>query len=620
MSQMITIPDALDAIERNIKAFLVIAGETPGYVIAQVDCYTGTASIKHTRCIYNNTIDCVVMLPAMKSQTLIGKDELDRWIGYFIHELCHALYTDEAAWKQACTEHLNDIVNGMEDVRIERKFNQSGIAANSQDLLNKLLAFVVSQLPANYDPNDVTNLAWLFAMVGRIELCGYDLPEAMPHMAKINPAYRALCDWVMAKLDVAQNTMDVLIIARELQKKLASKPGSNAKVNPGKGNGQPGESDKPSGETSHGEPDSDGQDSSGDVENGNEAQPGDDTEGENGSPEETESDTGGNVPTGGMGGGKPGEIEGDITQVNPVVICPVTQQKLDDAKELIRTYEAHDESTIIDAIRQANKSAGASLKPLDEARSANNIVAELMRAAKLRAQVARVLKAEENEFWDRGRASGRLDRFALARVGAGHVENVYAKRRIGGGYETEIDVLVDASGSMGGNDVMTNAGLVPSPMKAATILAYVIAQAAQQVGVKCQVSRFTSAHGFPRVAKAPNESASSKSVQKRFGEMMKGTGGSTPLTRSIIQVSTKLAARAPMKRKMLFVVCDGDCDNGQKAVRKACDYAERLGVETVALCIDLPPQDGFRLAVRCSSQNIAEAGLGLLVKALSREA
>ena len=221
------------------------------------------------------------------------------------------------------------------------------------------------------------------------------------------------------------------------------------------------------------------------------------------------------------------------------------------------------------------------------------------------------LKAEENEFWDRGRASGRLDRFALARVGAGHVENVYAKRHIGGGYETEIDVLVDASGSMGGGDY--------SAMKAATILAYVIAQAAQQVGVKCQVSRFTSAHSFPKVAKSPNESASSKSVQKRFGEMMKGTGGSTPLTRSIIQVATKLAARAPMKRKMLFVVCDGDCDNGQKAVRKACDHAERLNVETVALCIDLPPQDGFRLAVRCSSANIAEAGLGLLVKALSRE-
>ena len=71
---------------------------------------------------------------------------------------------------------------------------------------------------------------------------------------------------------------------------------------------------------------------------------------------------------------------------------------------------------------------------------------------------------------------------------------------------------------------------------------------------------------------------------------------------------------------MVFVVSDGDCDNGPKAIRKACEYAQRLDVETVALCIDVDPHDGFMLATRCNSNDIANAGLGVLVKALVREA
>jgi cobalamin biosynthesis protein CobT len=418
-------------------------------------------------------------------------------------------------------------------------------------------------------------------------------------MAKMTPAMRSLCDGVMAKLDKAKDTLDVLVIARELQAKLGGlNPGNGkAKTNPGKGEGGTGESegkgegkgDKPSGNCSGKAPEGEGEGEG---------------EGEASDKPEGESGTGA-----GTGIGKPGELQGDVTKVNPVDLVPVSQERLDQAAEIMkRAGDAQTEANVIDAIRESNRRAGKPLPALDEARSSGSLVADSMKAAKMRAQVARVLKAEESESWDRGRASGRLDRFALARVGAGHIEGVYAKRHISGGYETEIDVLVDASGSMTG-----------APMHCATLLAYVIAQAAQQVGVKCQVSLFSSMTATPRVAKATNESPSSKSVQRRFGEMAKGTNGSTPLTRSIIEIATKLAARSPQKRKMLFVVSDGGCDNGPGAVRKACDYAERLDVETVALCIDTAPHKGFKLAVRCNSANIAEAGLGVLVKALSRE-
>ena len=29
--------------------------------------------------------------------TFVSKQELDRWTGYFIHEICHAIWTDENA-------------------------------------------------------------------------------------------------------------------------------------------------------------------------------------------------------------------------------------------------------------------------------------------------------------------------------------------------------------------------------------------------------------------------------------------------------------------------------------------------------------------------------------------
>src|SRR4249920_3670397 len=123
--QMILVTDALDAMERNIRVFLDIATGKAGTVQATIDVYSGTASIAHYVNPATGKIDCKVHFPALPAQYRLSKTELDRWIGYFIHELCHAVYTDENAWRKACAEHLAALVNGLEDVRIEREFNRS---------------------------------------------------------------------------------------------------------------------------------------------------------------------------------------------------------------------------------------------------------------------------------------------------------------------------------------------------------------------------------------------------------------------------------------------------------------------------------------------------------------
>jgi Mg-chelatase subunit ChlD/uncharacterized low-complexity protein len=589
--QTILITDALDAVEKNIKAFLEIARQQIakrlgvkeirlGSVSARIDSYTGTASIKHWIDTYSNTINVEVYFPALPNAYKLSKDELNRWIGYFIHEICHAIYTDETAWKDACRERLHDIVNGLEDPRIEKCFNDDAIAANSRMILTDLVGWCVGKLPANYDPNDASNLPWLFAMAGRVVLCGYDLPDAEKHLLKLNRPMKAMLDWVMADLAKARNTSDVLDIARKLQRQFQNAKADSGKVNPGEGKAGEGKA----GEGKAGEGKAAGE---------------------------------GKVGKGGSGTGD-GDSSGvvnelpqaDITRVKPVEMNPLSDEIKGDMLPA-GSREANNESIMAESIRKAARNAGKEPKATQTGScrydlTMNDLRTATVKTGKLKAQVARILKAEESESWDRSRSSGRLDRFALNRIGMGQTENVYAKRSIRQGYETEIAILIDSSGSMSGNRIW-----------AAGVLACAIAQAAQSVGVKSSVYRFHSS-SFALVKSAKDNPANGI-VLDRFLYAATNVGGSTPLSGSIIKVAAKLAAKGIGKRKLLFVVSDGDCDFGPEMVRKACAYAERLDVEPVGLFIDMVPNGSFRNAATCDSAHIAETGLGLLVRTLERD-
>jgi hypothetical protein len=575
--RMIPIADALNAVEKNARAFLVLAGEN-AFVSAKIDTMSGTASIRHAR--NGSRLECMIYFPALPSQAKLSSDELERWTGYFIHEICHALYTDEQAWKRAVSLRLHDLVNGMEDVRIERLLNAKAHISNSKELLEKLLAWVVSEVPASANYNDPRQLSWVLALAGRLKLCGYSLPQGAAQLAGLNRAMAKLVDGALLRLDKAQSTGDVLDIAVWLQKQMAQGKAGNGK--PDHGDGKPGEGEGKPGEGKPGE-----------------GKPGE------GKPGAGEGEGEGAGAGAGAGAGQPF----DATQCKPVSYDPVSKKVKAESNALRGKADggvaARVAAMVVETIRAAQKDSR--LSPFTD-RAGPTDAAIMQKAAqecsKLRAQVARVLKAEENETWQHGRTSGRLDRAALARASMG-VENAFARRTIAGGYETEIDVLVDASSSMSGGR-----------MFAASILAFVIAQAAQQVGVKASVTRFAGG-GVRRVKET---SAQASTMASAFAALAMSANGGTPLSPSIIKSAANLTSRAPSKRRMLFIVTDGACDNGEIGVKAACDYAESLGVETVGLCIDMPVHSGFRLGVTCRSADIAESGLGMLVKALERVA
>jgi hypothetical protein len=613
MSQKINIADALDAIERNVVAFLKAAGLRPMRVTCQVDGNSGTASIRHDT--IGRDINVTMYLPAMPAQTMLTTVELDRWTGYFVHELAHAFYTDEQGWKDAVAEGVHVMVNALEDVRIERKLNDAGIIGNSRGVLNALLAYVVDQLPAAYDPNDLRNLPWLFAMTGRLIVCGYEIPAARAHADRMSPAMAALVDDVMAKVAVAQNTFDILVIARDLVTRFKNRLGNKPGNKPGQGDqGQGDQSDQ--GEQGQGEPET-GQGAQGDGETAGDSDQGETPAGEAPTAEQGQGDQGergdGKAGEGGKGGGSDKPLPAgdfDPATMREVDLKPETAETKRKAREHARG-NGYEHAAIIEGVRDAQRKAGRKLRDGQIVNSGVNdylarLNAQAMKCGTLRQQVARVLRAEETETWTRGKAAGRIDRFALGRMSLGAVDGIYCKREIAGGYETEIGVLVDGSASMAGG-----------PAWAAAVLAYVIAQAAAQVGVKSEVAQFPGMSA----AKHPAGSPGDRNVQKAFAGMGVRTGGSTPLTQSIVTMAARLAHRAPGKRKVLFAVTDGGCDSGPSGIALACAYAERLGVETVALCIDMDTtgHSGFKHAVSCDAKNIAAAGLGKLVQVLSRD-
>jgi Mg-chelatase subunit ChlD len=267
--------------------------------------------------------------------------------------------------------------------------------------------------------------------------------------------------------------------------------------------------------------------------------------------------------------------------------------------------DGHFSAILKDAIAEAGK-------PLSNAEdygrfgpSFARLASEAQKASNLRQQCARVLKRADKDSWQRRLSAGRLDRRAYARIGAGDHANPYARHTFSPGYETELTIILDGSDSMS-NGVK---------LERATALAIVVAQAAEQVGVKCELVRFVG-HKVVML-KAPRERLSNPAVRQRLAVAASSTSGSTPLTQSIALCAKRLLVRAPTKRKMIFAITDGACDCGKAGVQKIAKYCDENGVEIVGLSIDSQVQGAFRFEAQIdSSDDVSKAGLGVLVKAL----
>jgi hypothetical protein len=235
--------------------------------------------------------------------------------------------------------------------------------------------------------------------------------------------------------------------------------------------------------------------------------------------------------------------------------------------------------------------------------SVDMVTANASKMGRQRALLARAMKANDIDDYEGGKRIGRIDRRMIHKLATNTSVAVFGTRYQSEGYDTDVQILVDGSGSMNGNRII-----------AAASLALVVAQAAAQVGVVCNAHLFED-EGLLMMSKGRD-----KPVPRKFAYAFNNTDSSTPLTKNLLTVAHLQHKRASGKRRILFVITDGDCDLGHDVVKAAGQYVESLGTEVANLHIGRQAMGLFRNEVAVDVNKVSNVGLKQLTAILERGA
>jgi len=175
-----------------------------------------TAGISFERS--GNALRAKVIFPAINEVAHVSRERFNNLIAYAVHELGHAWFTDNQPWDLARREHggfVSNLINGLEDPRIERKVIESGYAPNSKALFEDLINSVLKK-DGYVDALDVKNVPFLLAVEGR-RLNGYAINA--PSIVD-NAPWSADLHWALAQAQSAINTQQIVDVALELYKRL----------------------------------------------------------------------------------------------------------------------------------------------------------------------------------------------------------------------------------------------------------------------------------------------------------------------------------------------------------------------------------------------------------------
>jgi hypothetical protein len=192
-----------------------------------------------------------VIFPSIDETSQIPEHTFNNLIGYALHELGHAWYTDNRAWDRARDKHgkfVSNLINGLEDPRIERKVIESGRAPNSRCLFENLLDSVLTK-DGYVKPDDKQNIPFLLAVEGR-RLNGYSIRPAS--IVNDSPWAKHL-HWALKKAHVAPDTATIVKIAVELFRRIREQEEQGRGQQEQDGEGQPSDGQPSNGQPSDGE-------------------------------------------------------------------------------------------------------------------------------------------------------------------------------------------------------------------------------------------------------------------------------------------------------------------------------------------------------------------------------
>jgi len=227
----------------------------------------------------------------------------------------------------------------------------------------------------------------------------------------------------------------------------------------------------------------------------------------------------------------------------------------------------------------------------------------------LRSAVRRLVLSPEAFGWQRNLERGRLDPRALHRAKMG-ARDVYRRPDLQEGHKAAVSLVLDMSGSMGGD-------AVPQ-----AIMAYQVAAAVEAAGALVSVSAFTGGETLARVKGFGERVAA---MQERFLAAGHSPGSFTPLAPAIVATAAELV-QAPATARVLFALTDGQDDSGPHRVREAIKIAQAQGVAVVGVLIQKsdrrgPEAFGFDqadAAVATPAANLGPSVLSALAALLDR--
>jgi hypothetical protein len=231
-----------------------------------------TAGIIFDRGYY--ATDVKVIFPSIDDKADIPMTTFNNMIGYALHELGHAWYTENRPWDRARAEYgsfVSSLINGLEDPRIERCVIDSGRAPNARVLFENLVNSILDR-DGYVQPDDKKNIPFLLAIEGR-RMNGYDI--SVKSIIDASP-WKKDIKWALKKAHVAKDTNAIVKIAVALFKRLTEKKKDEDEGD--QGNGQGGEKQPPQGD---GGQQGDGQgEGQGDQPNGQQGDPADGDQGQ----------------------------------------------------------------------------------------------------------------------------------------------------------------------------------------------------------------------------------------------------------------------------------------------------------------------------------------------------
>jgi Mg-chelatase subunit ChlD len=152
-----------------------------------------------TPCIdlYRNT----VILPSVADDARLPASLIERYAGYCLHEILHALWTSRI---KVSDPYLHQLANALEDARIERKAIHEGLVGNAEGLFTGLLRGILAEAPSDVDWTDPRQYPFSLAVHAR----QYGLSVPTP------PALLPIWDEATRLLSDAQCYAEVIDIAK----------------------------------------------------------------------------------------------------------------------------------------------------------------------------------------------------------------------------------------------------------------------------------------------------------------------------------------------------------------------------------------------------------------------